>query len=157
LRRRLARLQNPAAGYKNDRPPGRFDAIAGSETVSRHFAFFVLAFALLGATAPASSQETLRVGELNSYKAQPAFLDAYKKGINLAVEEINAAGGVLGKKLQVVSRDDGGNPGEAVRVAEELVTGEQLSVLCGTFLSNVGLAGPSSRARTRCFFSLPNR
>jgi hypothetical protein len=101
LRRRLVTHKNPTAGSKRDRPPGHFDAIAGSETVSRHFAFFVLASALFAAAAPALSQETLRVGELNSYKAQPAFLDAYKKGINLAVEEINAAGGVLGKKLQV--------------------------------------------------------
>ena len=42
----------------------------------------------------------------------------------MAVEEINAKGGVLGKKLEVVSRDDGANPGDAVRVAEELVTRE---------------------------------
>ena len=35
----------------------------------------------------------------------------YRKGVDLAVEEINAAGGVLGKKLEIVSRDDGANPG----------------------------------------------
>ena len=64
--------------------------------MGRHFAFFVLALALSGAAVPASSQETLRLGALRSYKARPAFLDAYKKGINLAVDEINATGGVLG-------------------------------------------------------------
>ena len=42
------------------------------------------------------------------------------KGWELAVEEVNAAGGVLGRKLEVWSRDDNGNPGDAVRVAEEL-------------------------------------
>src|SRR5271168_2076873 len=92
----------------------------------------------LGQTA--SAQETIRIGELNSYKSQPAFLDPYKKGWEMAVEEINAAGGVLGKKLEVVSRDDGANPGDAVRVAEELATGDGLNILAGTFLSNVGLA-----------------
>ena len=66
-----------------------------------------------------SAQGTIKIGELNSYKAQPAFLDPYKKGWEMAIEEINA-GGVLGKKLEVVSRDDGANPGDAVRVAEEL-------------------------------------
>jgi branched-chain amino acid transport system substrate-binding protein len=121
-------------------------------TVNRQFAFWVCAWALLGPSAPAWPQETLRVGELNSYKAQPAFLDAYKKGINLAVEEVNAAGGVLGKKFEVVSRDDGGNPGEAVRVAEELVTGERLSVLCGTFLSYVGLAVTEFAGKNKVFF-----
>ncbi len=65
-----------------------------------------------------------RSARLNSYKAQPAFLDPYKKGWELAIEEINAKGGVLGKKLEVVSRDDGANPGDAVRVADELVTRE---------------------------------
>ena len=52
--------------------------------------------------APAAAQ-TIKVGELNSYKAAPAFLDPYRKGIELAVEEINAKGGVLGRKLEVVS------------------------------------------------------
>ena len=42
------------------------------------------------------------------------------------VEEINAAGGVLGRKLEIVSRDDGGTPGDAVRVAEELITREKV-------------------------------
>jgi len=40
----------------------------------------------------------------------------------------------------VVSRDDGGTPGDAVRVAEELISREQAAVLMGTFASNVGLA-----------------
>ena len=43
----------------------------------------------------------IKIGEINSYKAQPAFLEPYKKGMELAVEEINAAGGVNGKKIEV--------------------------------------------------------
>jgi branched-chain amino acid transport system substrate-binding protein len=100
---------------------------------------FAGALAALACT-PASAQDTIKIGELNSYKSQPAFLDPYKKGIEMAVEEINAKGGVLGKKLEVISRDDGANPGEAVRVAEELITREGVSMLAGTFLSNIGLA-----------------
>jgi len=92
---------------------------------------------LYAATAPA---QTIKIGELNSYKTFPAFLEPYKRGIELAVEEVNAAGGVLGKKLEVVSRDDNGNPGDAVRVAEELVSREKVEFLMGTFASNVGLA-----------------
>src|SRR3954453_2506462 len=84
----------------------------------------------------ASAQNTIKIGELNSYKSQPAFLDPYKKGWEMAIEEINAHGGVLGKKLEVVSRDDGANPGEAVRAAEELVTREGVVAIAGTFLSN---------------------
>ena len=105
----------------------------------RHVFSLALASSLALA-APAMAQQTIKIGELNSYKAVPAFLDPYKKGMDLAVEEINAKGGVLGKKLEVISRDDGANPGEAVRVAEELVTREGVAMIAGTFLSNIGLA-----------------
>ena len=97
----------------------------------------LVALALFG---PASAQTPIKIGELNSYKVFPAFLEPYKKGIELAVEEVNAAGGVLGRKIEVISRDDNGNPGDAVRVAEELMSREQVSFLIGTFPSNVGLA-----------------
>ena len=90
--------------------------------------------------AGTASAQTIKVGELNSYKVFPAFLEPYKKGWELALEEINAKGGVLGRKLEVVSRDDGGTPGDAVRVAEELISREKADVLMGTFASNVGLA-----------------
>ena len=110
-----------------------------------------LALAVSFAT-PAMAQQTIKIGELNSYKAVPAFLDPYKKGMDLAVEEINAKGGVDGKKLEVISRDDGANPGEAVRVAEELVTREDVAVIAGTFLSNVGLAVANFAGQKKVFF-----
>jgi branched-chain amino acid transport system substrate-binding protein len=84
--------------------------------------------------------QNIKIGELNSYKVFPAFLEPYKKGMELAVEEVNAAGGVNGRKLELVTRDDGGTPGDAVRVAEELLSREKANVLMGTFASNVGLA-----------------
>lgn len=112
-------------------------------------------FAVVGAIAlatPAMAQNTIKIGELNSYKSQPAFLDPYKKGWEMAVEEINAKGGVLDKKLEVISRDDGANPGEAVRAAEELVTREGVVALAGTFLSNVGLAVTNFAGQKKVFF-----
>lgn len=96
--------------------------------------------AALGGAAPALAQGSIKIGELNSYKNFPAFLEPYKKGWELAVEEINATGGLLGRKLEVVSRDDNGTPGDAVRVAEELLTRENVAFLVGTFPSHVGLA-----------------
>jgi branched-chain amino acid transport system substrate-binding protein len=84
--------------------------------------------------------QNIKIGELNSYKVFPAFLEPYKKGMELALEEINAPGGVNGRKLELLSRDDGGTPGDAVRVAEELLSREKVNVLMGTFASNVGLA-----------------
>jgi branched-chain amino acid transport system substrate-binding protein len=86
------------------------------------------------------AEDVIKIGEINSYKAQPAFLEPYRRGWEMALDEVNAAGGVLGKKLEVVSRDDNANTGDAVRVAEELVAREQVSLLFGGFLSNTGLA-----------------
>jgi branched-chain amino acid transport system substrate-binding protein len=104
----------------------------------------------LGQTAFA--EDTIKIGELNSYKTQTAFLDPYKKGWEMAIEEINAKGGVLGRKLEVISRDDGSNPGDAVRVADELVTREGVNILTGTFLSNIGLAVAEFAAKKQVFF-----
>jgi branched-chain amino acid transport system substrate-binding protein len=96
---------------------------------------------LLGALlAGSAAAQPVKIGELNSYKVFPAFLDPYRKGMELALDEINAAGGAAGRKLELVVRDDGGTPGDAVRVAEELIAREKVNLLMGTFASNVGLA-----------------
>ena len=112
----------------------------------------LVAVAATALCARAHAQDTIKIGELNSYKSQPAFLEPYKHGIELAVDEINKSGGVLGKKIEVISRDDGGNPGDAVRVAEELVTREGVNILAGTFLSNVGLAVTEYAGKNKVFF-----
>ncbi len=100
----------------------------------------------------AVAQNTIRIGEVNSYKAQPQFLEPYKKGWELAVEEINASGGLLGKKLEVVWRDDGANPGDAVRAAEELVSREKVVLLSGSFLSHIGVALTDFAKQKKIFF-----
>jgi branched-chain amino acid transport system substrate-binding protein len=92
--------------------------------------------------------QALKIGELNSYKVFPAFLEPYKKGMELAVEEINAAGG----KVELLTRDDGGTPGDAVRVAEELISRERVNLLMGTFASNVGLAVSNLAAQRKVLF-----
>jgi branched-chain amino acid transport system substrate-binding protein len=100
----------------------------------------MLAAALATFAQGIPAQESIRIGELNSYKVFAAFLEPYRKGWELAQEEVNASGGVLGRPIEIVSRDDNGNPGDAVRVAEELLAREKVAFLMGTFASNVGLA-----------------
>ena len=95
---------------------------------------------LASALALSAAAQTIKIGELNSYKVFPAFLEPYRKGMELAEDEVNAAGGVAGRKIEIVVRDDNGNPGDAVRVAEELISRERVVMLMGTFASNVGLA-----------------
>ena len=119
--------------------------------IQRRQLALVAALALIGLAAQA--QGTIKIGEVNSYKAQPAFLEPYKKGMELAIEEINAAGGVNGKKFELITRDDNASPGDAVRAAEELVSREKIDVLAGAFLSNTGLA-LTDFAKQKKFFYL---
>ncbi|MBU2961801.1 ABC transporter substrate-binding protein [Citreicella sp. C3M06] len=101
----------------------------------------VLGMIAATALAPAAmAQDTIKVGEINHYKRMAAFAEPYKKGIELALSEINADGGVLGKPLEFVFRDDQGDPAEAVKIAEELMTREGAVMFTGTILSHVGLA-----------------
>ena len=112
--------------------------------ISGRSLFSILTCALLAPlyfSAPGLADEhPIRIGEINSYTRVPAFTLPYRKGWQLALEEVNAAGGVKGRKLEVISRDDAGKPGNAVKIAEEMVSGEGVSLLFGTFFSNVGLA-----------------
>jgi len=107
--------------------------------------------ALLGAGAvlaapalmagPARAQGgPIRIGEINSYSAQPAFLLPYRNAWIMAQDAVNAAGGVNGRRIETVFRDDAGRPEDAVRHAGELVNSERVHLLAGGFLSNVGLA-----------------
>ena len=115
-------------------------------------AALALGAALLGASISASAQDVIKIGEINSYKAQPAFLEPYKKGMELAVDQINAAGGLNGKKVQLITRDDNANPGDAVRVAEELISRDKVDVLTGSFLSHIGLALTDFAKQKKVFF-----
>ncbi len=88
----------------------------------------------------AQASTPIRIGEINSYTAQPAFTLPYRSGWELAVDEINARGGVLGRRIEILSRDDAGQPQNAIRLAGELVGDQRVDLLAGGFLSNVGLA-----------------
>ena len=87
------------------------------------------------AAMSAGAQTPIRIGEINSYSAMPQFTQPYKQGWQLAVEEINAAGGLLGRKVEVIARDDAGKPEDALRHAIELTSQEKVDVLAGGFLS----------------------
>jgi len=95
----------------------------------------------VGALAtPSYAADTIKIGDLNSYKNLPAFTGPYKKGLELALDEINAKGGVMGKKLELISRDDQGKPGEAVKIADELFSREGVVMITGSLFSHIGLA-----------------
>ncbi len=101
--------------------------------------------------APARAED-IKIGEINSYSALPQFTDPYRKGWQLGLDEINAKGGIDGKKLVVISKDDGGKPAEAVTAANELLSNEGVALLAGTFFSNVGLAVADFAAQKKVLF-----
>ena len=108
---------------------------------------------LMAATAPwALAQAPIRIGEINSYKALPNNLGPYRNGWQLAQDEVNAAGGALGRKFETIFRDDNANPGEAVRIAEELIARERIDILSGVTLSHVGLAMADFARQRKVFF-----
>ena len=108
--------------------------------------------AMLAATPAPAQQGEIKIGEINSYSGLPAFTEPYRKGLLLAAEEINAKGGVLGRKLNVITRDDGGKPADAVTAANELVSREEVAMIAGGFFSNVGLAVADFAKQKKVFY-----
>ena len=103
-------------------------------------------------TTAALAQSEIKIGEINSYSALPSFTEPYRKGWQLAVEEVNAAGGINGKKLVVISKDDNGKPADAVTAANELVSSDGVAMISGTFFSNIGLAVSDFAKQKKVFF-----
>ena len=109
-------------------------------TIALFTATLIVAASSAGATsaaqAPAARMPAgaapapIRVGDIIGSRQDPAQA-AYRKGWQLALESINAEGGVLGRKLQVVAREDGGKPQETARLAADLVDREQVVALMG--------------------------
>jgi branched-chain amino acid transport system substrate-binding protein len=101
----------------------------------------IVAGLLLASLPIAAQQAPIKIGEINSFSGIGApFTGPYRSAVEMAVEEVNAKGGVLGRKVEVLFRDDKGQPAEAVKHAQELVASEKVALVSGTFLSNVGLA-----------------
>ncbi len=112
----------------------------------------VVALLMTAAGAQAAEQPPIRVGEISSYSALPVGTRGYRQGWELARDEINAGGGVLGRKLEIIARDDAGKPDVAITQATQLVEAEHVDLLTGTILSHVGLAVADFAKQNKIFF-----
>jgi len=96
------------------------------------------------APTPAAAAEEdgeIRFGEVSSLTGQEAtFGQSTRKGIALAVKELNEAGGLLGKKIRVITYDDQGKPTEAAAAATRLIVQDKVHVLLGEVASARSLA-----------------
>ncbi|OZA84413.1 MAG: ethanolamine utilization protein EutN, partial [Azorhizobium sp. 39-67-5] len=90
---------------------------------------------------PVFAQETIKVGLVAALSGQSAKSgEAITRGLEVAIDEINAAGGVLGKKIELVRRDDESNPAKGVVAARELVQKEKVAAFFGGIDTPVSLA-----------------
>src|SRR5258707_12437481 len=86
----------------------------------------------LAAALPAYAQETIKIGLITALSGQSARAgEAITRGLQVAIDELNAKGGVLGRKFELVRRDDGATPAKGVIPARELWFNEKVTVLFG--------------------------
>jgi branched-chain amino acid transport system substrate-binding protein len=114
--------------------------------------FTVVTMVVLSAPPATFAADTIKIGEVQTYSKLTSFTFPYRNGWQLALEEINNAGGVMGKKIEVISRDDAGEPGTAVTIAEELILKDKVVLIMGSFLSNVGLAMTDFAKRNKVLY-----
>lgn len=96
----------------------------------------------------AKQSDAIKIGEYASLTGKEAtFGQSAHKGIVMALEELNAAGGVLNKKLELVSEDNQSKPGESATVAKKLITRDKVVALLGEVASSRSLeAAPIAQA-----------
>ncbi|WP_425532384.1 ABC transporter substrate-binding protein [Aquabacter sediminis] len=113
----------------------------------RKFPAFTRRAAMLGLGAAlvmggaARADDTIKVGLVAALSGQSAKSgEAITRGLEVAIDEINGAGGVLGKKIELIRRDDESNPAKGVVAARELVQKEKVAAFFGGIDTPVSLA-----------------
>src|SRR5688572_11812228 len=102
--------------------------------------FLKLMFTLLAAGVSASAQEEIIVGEFASLTGGSAsFGQSSHKGTQLAIDELNAAGGVLGKKLKLITEDDQSLAGQPATIVRKLITQDHAIAILGEVASSRSL------------------
>ncbi|MEM8838176.1 MAG: ABC transporter substrate-binding protein [Pseudomonadota bacterium] len=114
-------------------------------SVSRRAVLAAVAATALGAGALYSNhvraEDTIKIGLIASLSGPSAKSgEAITRGLTIAIDEINEAGGLLGKKVELIRRDDENNPGKGLIAARELVQRENVAVLFGGLQTPVSLA-----------------
>jgi branched-chain amino acid transport system substrate-binding protein len=115
-----------------------------------------LAAASIFAGTGLHAQEPIKVGMPMILSGPGAlFGEPTLKGAQMLVDEVNAQGGVLGRKLELISKDSKGNADEAVRVAREMILKDEVNFLVGTFTAAEGPAVSPIAKENRVLFIAP--
>src|SRR6266545_4655568 len=100
---------------------------------------------LLGAGG-AMAQEPIRIGAINPYSGPTALYgDEVSRGYQIAIDEANAKGGAIGRKIELF-RGDAGNPQQGIAAVEKLVA-DKIDIFTGTYISAVSNAASDAAAR----------
>jgi branched-chain amino acid transport system substrate-binding protein len=97
---------------------------------------------LMSPAGPALAQDTIKIGAVLPL-SKAAFAQAgeeQRRGLLMALEEINQAGGVLGKKVDLIIEDDTGEPSVGIAAAEKLITRDKVVALIGGYSSTITYA-----------------
>src|SRR4051812_16063409 len=101
----------------------------------------VAAAAVLGLASGAWAQETIKIGVSGPFTGGSSSMGvSMRDGVRLAADEINAAGGVMGKKIELVERDEQAKNEVGVQVAQELINKEKVVATLGYINTGVALA-----------------
>ncbi len=109
--------------------------------ISTFSRYALAAAALLAVSLPAQAQDTINIGVTQPLTGAVAASGNYVvQGAKIAEDEVNASGGVLGKKIKLIIEDNKSNPKEAVATAEKLIVGDKVPVMMGAWSSTYTLA-----------------
>ncbi len=97
--------------------------------------------ALLALAPVARAEEPIKFGLVAALSGESARAgEAITRGLTIAIDEINAKGGILGRKVELVRRDDESNPSKGLAAARELIQREKVTVLFGGLDTPVSMA-----------------
>jgi len=109
--------------------------------MSIRFTNLAVAAAVLSIAGLAAAADTIKIGVDGPFTGGSSSMGvSMRDGVRLAVSEINAAGGVLGRKLEVVERDDQAEKGRGVQIAQEFINKEKVVAAVGYINTGVALA-----------------
>ncbi|MBN8554213.1 MAG: ABC transporter substrate-binding protein [Deltaproteobacteria bacterium] len=111
-------------------------------------AFLFLALAAVGCKQ--KNQNVIRVGEFGSMTGTEAtFGISTHRGIKMVIDDVNKAGGINGKQLELISYDEGGKPEEAVTVVTKLIAQDKVDIILGEVASSRSLAAAPIAQRNK--------
>ena len=110
--------------------------------------FLLASLAVAAGCSKKPNANTILLGEYSSLTGTTAtFGQSSHKGLKMAIDEINESGGVLGKKIKLITEDTQSKPEEAASAVTKLISRDNVKAIVGEFASSRSLAGAPTRCR----------